>query len=307
MRTVHALECDIRFMSFVNANGVAHMENAFEHAVNLRWGDEILSIVAKSGYRAPHTAIVPACTSFTSVAPFEGKPLRSEDGILILPPVCAIDFSKCVVKTPPNCPIPSRYSRNAAIDDFDSVISILPVRGGCLDGYRRRWLGLPIDFDVVDEAIDRRVSRFTDMVCRGHAEQAAELVIGAGRGLTPSGDDFLCGFISALGQSELERDIFDKLVGSIRKIDLSKKTTPVSRQMLFDCCQGWHPSPHARLIESFSQHGISMRDAIQDLSRIGHTSGLDFAAGAAHAARLLRQGLHRGVDSIDSKTISARV
>lgn len=285
MAVLPALECDERFASFLEAGGAAHIENAFEHAVNLGWNGEIFSIVAKDGYRAPHTATVPPRVSFASVASHVGRPTRTEGTSLVLSPECRIDFSRCARFSCRTAPIPTQTSRDEALIAFDAAIALLPARGGCIDGYRNRALGMRFELDTIDRAVDERVSRFLDNVRLGRSD-APGLIVGAGRGLTPSGDDFLCGFMAMLGASAPERAAHSMLVRSLSELDLLRKTTAVSRQMIIDSCSRRHPSPHLRLIEAFSHHGRGMADALRELYDIGHTSGLDFAAGAASAARL---------------------
>ena len=128
MAVLPALECADRFASFLEAGGAAHIENAFEHAVNLGWNGEIFSIVAKDRYRAPHTATVPPRVSFASVTSHVGRPTRTEGTSLVLSPECRIDFSRCARFSCHAAPVPTQTSRDEAL------IALTPQSRSCPHG-----------------------------------------------------------------------------------------------------------------------------------------------------------------------------
>lgn len=107
-------------------------------------------------------------------------------------------------------------------------------------------------------------------------------LIGIGPGLTPSGDDFLIGFISVLFTIEPNRNI----IRSLREEFLAKisnsvdKTTFLSKEFLLHSIKG-------EFCEVFHNIYISLKNNNKDeiinstvnLLRLGHTSGIDTLSG----------------------------
>jgi hypothetical protein len=109
-------------------------------------------------------------------------------------------------------------------------------------------------------------------------EQAPVDLLGLGPGLTPSGDDLLCGALVALH--------------AIRKVDASRDlaaaigraapsaTSPLSRAFLQAAAEGHGYEALHTMILALLENRIFACD-LKALSRIGHTSGWDALAGAA--------------------------
>jgi hypothetical protein len=102
-------------------------------------------------------------------------------------------------------------------------------------------------------------------------------LLGLGPGLTPSGDDLLCGALVALhaiARVDAARDLYAAIV----------KSTPVSTSLLSwasleAAAGGQGPEPlHAFVLGLLENRGIGRE--LEDLSCVGHTSGWDALAGA---------------------------
>ncbi len=118
----------------------------------------------------------------------------------------------------------------------------------------------------------RRLKKCTNM------ESAVQSLLGLGFGLTPSGDDFILGAISAMQLS-------GRSVSHLR-IPIADYKNAFSRTMLLDGLDGYFPEPLLRLIKVLDTAGDPERE-IADLLRIGHTSGYDMVAGIYYAAAKL--------------------
>jgi hypothetical protein len=124
-----------------------------------------------------------------------------------------------------------------------------------------------------------RAGRFEAM--RG----AAARLVGLGQGLTPAGDDFLCGFLAAgycrraasLAPSRLLRSFAE----AVRQ--LLGQTTDVSASFLRDALRGYVSCPLAALAEACAPGG-DLDGALLRLAAIGHSSGLDAATGFFYGA-----------------------
>lgn len=289
MPTIHAIEYDSHFEAIEGNDARMTVHSVFAHAVNLERDGEILSVVARQSYRAPHTATVPEETDFSQVKLAIGMTVRIIGRKIPLTPNYIIALPPDGSFSPQSAPIPTEATRIEGLKAFDHFIERLPATGGCLDGYRKRFLDAKTKSDDIDMAVSARIDQFLEAIIdHENLEQSIGNVVGAGKGLTPSGDDFLCGFLAMLGTSVKEETLRRNIVETIESLDLARKTTSISRQMLLDACKRHHPSPQNRLIGAFSGEHKHMRIALASMSEVGHTSGFDFAAGVATAARLFR-------------------
>lgn len=120
------------------------------------------------------------------------------------------------------------------------------------------------------------------------AVQQAISLIGLGQGLTPSGDDFLTGFVYALQCIPIDiaqPGIFNRkqFLYRLRRllIDNPRLTNDISRTFLLLSLSG-DVSEGLLLLASAFVGGFSLKKfefALQDLSSFGHSSGLDAACG----------------------------
>jgi hypothetical protein len=112
-------------------------------------------------------------------------------------------------------------------------------------------------------------------------------LLGLGPGLTPSGDDLLCGALVALhaiARVDAARDLYAAIV----------KATPASTSLLSWASlqaaaggQGGEPL-HALVIGLLDNRRIDRE--LEDLSRVGHTSGWDALAGATMVLQAIVRG-----------------
>jgi hypothetical protein len=119
------------------------------------------------------------------------------------------------------------------------------------------------------------------------ARDAATRLVGLGPGLTPAGDDFLCGFVVAAHCRAAARPARGPLLA--RFLDalggLIDRTTDVSAAFLADAIAGRAFRPLAALAEACA--GAPQGDvkgAILRLAAVGHSSGLDAATGFFYGA-----------------------
>ncbi len=118
-------------------------------------------------------------------------------------------------------------------------------------------------------------------------------VIGLGQGLTPSGDDFLCGFIAALACAA---PAHDALLGAMGEA-IGKgifATNDISATQLCCAMGGFFPTPLVDLAGAIG--GDDAAGAMSALERVcayGHSSGADLATGFLYGIGLLmgRPGL----------------
>ena len=121
------------------------------------------------------------------------------------------------------------------------------------------------------------------------ASAAAARLIGLGPGLTPSGDDFLAGFLAgawAAAAGDAARARFVEALGG-EIVRRSVQTNDISRGFLDDAARGWAAEPVIRLIEGvYGGERVSVRAAARGVLGMGSSSGADVMAGVVSAVGL---------------------
>ena len=118
-------------------------------------------------------------------------------------------------------------------------------------------------------------------------------LVGAGPGLTPSGDDVLCGVLLGLrlhprGAASLVDELWHAVAPRLTA------TTSLSASLLREAADGYAVEPVTRLLHRLaspgsaassaaasSREGAAVTQAVQDVLAIGHTSGADLLGGLA--------------------------
>ncbi len=112
-------------------------------------------------------------------------------------------------------------------------------------------------------------AKMADTLCR---------LIGLGIGLTPSGDDFLCGFLAGLRLSLSESDSFRQILEKKICSHLDR-TNEISAAFLHCAVPGQFSSPIHLLINP----DITVEQIYRAFSDIGHSSGVDTLCGISTA------------------------
>lgn len=136
-----------------------------------------------------------------------------------------------------------------------------------------------------DFPLDRAVERVGEIAAacdRGDAQRvmvAAEPLLGLGPGLTPSGDDFVGGVLFARHAVAPPGSAWAQAASTIvaRARD---RTHPISAALLEDLAAGEGHEPLHDLVDALAQGAIEDAwAAVQQLGRLGHSSGWDMLAG----------------------------
>lgn len=120
---------------------------------------------------------------------------------------------------------------------------------------------------------------------------AIESLIGFGYGLTPTGDDILCGLLVGLLFSH-QWDLFGRVSFVLRELLSGKdRTSIISKQFLKYATEGMFIEPIVNLYQHLSLNQ-PINHLLNQIYEMGHTSGSDFLYG-------ITIGLKRGGDVID--------
>jgi hypothetical protein len=144
-----------------------------------------------------------------------------------------------------------------------------------------------IDGSPVERAMARRLSRALPMLAsateRGDVTAfagAAAQLVGLGPGLTPSGDDFIAGYLAALwsraGREAGLRAMLRLLADALAPVFLC--TNAISRQMLGDAAQGHFPERLVAVTVAIAGDE-EVAEATRRALESGHSSGADSLCG----------------------------
>jgi len=145
-----------------------------------------------------------------------------------------------------------------------------------------------------------QVQAFLGWLCG--AGKPDDALIGLGPGLTPAGDDFVGGAMIAL-RAGGEAELADQVAAWALPL-AETRTGRISRAHLACAARGeGHEALHALL--AAPEGSTRFEESLARLARIGHTSGLDAAAGAllALAARRGPSGLGAGFDLAEEQVL----
>lgn len=118
-------------------------------------------------------------------------------------------------------------------------------------------------------------------------------LVGAGPGLTPSGDDVLCGILLGLRLHPRGSDCLRERLWAAVRPRLTT-TTSLSAALLTEAAQGYAVAPVVLLIDALARHDPAPVEAVQAVLAIGHSSGADLLGGLA--------GCLDSLDSLDSRS-----
>lgn len=120
-----------------------------------------------------------------------------------------------------------------------------------------------------------RANRARASLLAGDLDDAAALLVGLGPGLTPAGDDALCGILLVL-RCVLGEGFEPRAMG----IAGGAQTTEPSRAFLAWAARGQALAPaHDLLIAAARGDEVAATTAFETLGRVGETSGSDFVLG----------------------------
>lgn len=124
----------------------------------------------------------------------------------------------------------------------------------------------------------QETSTFLD--ANDHPKAAASLVriVGLGTGLTPCGDDFLCGVLALLQSTSLKESSFTPLLSRLIQKNLAN-TNDISGAFLQSAIRGQYSEPVIRLLSCRDKGMEEIVRAAEEFLSIGHSSGVDTLCG----------------------------
>ena len=151
------------------------------------------------------------------------------------------------------------------------------------------WPSMSEAASPMHAALTRRLDGCLPLLARGTVkrdatsiERALWAMIGLGPGLTPSGDDFIVGYLAALWSQSSRDATLQPLLEDLRAPlrSMTAKTGAISRQFILDASVGQFSEPLVDLVRAIALgNGDHVAIAAARVLRIGHSSGADAVLG----------------------------
>jgi len=251
----------------------AIVQYIFENTFYLNYGNDMV-VVTRKNYPSPISIILSSDRQekpFNKMLRIGGEAYTSKNTIKISNLVINIDNTETY--RPRNLPDPDIESLKVAKKIFHKLLKTVFILYSCTP--TKIPLFKTIEFKkFIDEVVYPFSRRQTDAI---RDPEKYRILLGVGEGFTPSGDDFILGFIVTVNS-------FNKLL-SIRKIRLGEKllldsTAWVSAMYLKYTQLGIYDGRIEDFLSALLEGDEGMAiDTLINIIERGHTSGLDISLG----------------------------
>lgn len=177
------------------------------------------------------------------------------------------------------------------LEVFNKVLLSNHSSGGTYYYYVKRYFSFPPHdkASVVEKELCERILSFLWGIKydQQHVKKYIKALIGFGYGLTPSGDDFLVGFLTALNKAKNKKvqSILSLMTNILKYLKIS--TTDISKTMIYASLEGKsHEKIHDFvncLLSSMDE--AQLKQSILNVFSIGSSSGMDLAIGIIEGIR----------------------
>lgn len=134
---------------------------------------------------------------------------------------------------------------------------------------------------------EKKINEFLNAIDNEAYERAVQKIVqmvGLGKGLTPSGDDFLCGMLAGITYCSNEQKVAE-LLSELKKYtaEAAKETNDISGAFLKCAVDGYHNEAIMKL--PMQDNSTKIADLF---SGIGHSSGADMLCGIYFAVEMIQ-------------------
>ncbi len=251
----------------------AVVRHLFENTFYLDYKDDMV-VVTRKNYPSPITIIISSDRQekpFNKILRIEGEAYISRNTIRINDLI--ININNPEIYKPRNLPDPDMESLKIVKKIFDKSLKAVFILYSCTS--MKIPLFKTLEFrKFIDEVVYPFSRRETDVI---HDSEKYKILLGVGEGFTPSGDDFILGFIVIVNS-------FYKLL-SIRKVRLDEKlllnsTTWVSAMYLKYTQLGMYDAGIENFLSALLEGDENLvKDSLIRIIERGHISGLDISLG----------------------------
>ena len=258
------------------------VHSVFDHAVNLEFGERLISVLAQRRGLVPYGCTVKCECAFPAMGVAQGMGARLENGRIALANGLTIDLKKALAVDLAVDSIAKADTDNASSFALQQVINLLQAEGGT-DGLS--VLVTDAGTNVYADILRPRLPvLFSAVQARDEAAAIAAVtrIAGCGIGLTPSSDDLLTAYfitirlLSRFGRMRDARPLLPSLAEAA-----ARKTNRISGAFLINSGDGLASEDFLSLLKHvfFTADAEAVSDAARRVSQFGSTSGRDMLTG----------------------------
>lgn len=254
------------------------VHSVYDTVMNVRTlQGELFTLSLEKGYYMPGSFQIEEKILFSQFEHLTGKEVFVMKDFLEVKGVFRVELSAAQVRYPSFRMVPPGRNLHGFHKRVKESLRRTGKKGGCLSFYAPS-----ARMDLMEQELSLRIQSLKDA-------PDFERLLGLGRGLTPSGDDFCLGYLcmSRYFRSPATDPHRRALLETLRAGALD--TTDVSREMLLQGVKERYIEPLTDFCESLlsSTSLPNCQESMHKLLNIGSTSGTDMATGAIFALDML--------------------
>lgn len=267
-------------------NIVFSVHSLFKNTVNLNYKDSLITLQHRSLMLTPMSISLDVSqTEFTHMFLENDTKVYIKDNSLYINHT-SFDITNSNL-------VDFKFIVNSNIDPFMYILLykklkhyLLSIngRGELLNAYKVLNKDCTQKLSILSEYFYHKLSHLKKLKLNEYQSEWFDL-IGAGEGLTPSGDDFLCGLlVSTYFMNSNEMIDFRNMLHEnlVHQID---RTTDISRAYLKHACDGRYMEGLIRLYKTCEKKE-DISKILDEISAIGHSSGTDLLVGLVFGLEL---------------------
>lgn len=261
-----------------HTRGTVH--SVYRKTINLSFGDYILALQPQDSPLSPLSLLLPLTES-------EMKKLPLHEGMEVCVKGQTLDlgylfsFGSSPIYDTELCHALEPSARSVLMENIQSVMADISV-GGMTLLFQKRRADLPLIFYAAQKLLEQCRKDYRSRE-KKQAAQGLSRLLGLGIGLTPSGDDFLCGALAGLILTGHEHTAFARELRECIRQNL-EDTVDISAAFLSCALEGQFSTAVIGL-----QTLPTQKELRQAFGEIGHSSGFDTLCGVLYILQLTQQ------------------
>ena len=278
MQTQYIVKSTNYVMDILNSNSPVKIHSIYENTVNLIVNNQILALQT-------HNTVISPISLITDTNSFNinlNSKIYINNSYIFIDNFC-FDYSKTEITD-------SKMHKNTFNISCDMLIQAI---------YKADFSGFNAIFSsktdikenfLIINAAKNKINISTNELLNKNYENAANTLsslIGLGIGLTPSGDDFLCGVLAGCIFDNLEKHSFVKLLKKQIQNNL-QNTNDISRAFLSCSLNDNFSTPVLNL-----PYFKSPDEVYDNFKKIGHSSGIDTLCGIYYSLNTISKILRK--------------
>ena len=278
MQTQYIVKSTNYVMDILNFNSPIKIHSIYENTVNLIVNNQILALQT-------HNTVISPISLITNANSFNinlNSKIYINNNCIFIDNFC-FDYSKTEI-------IDSKMHKNTFNISCDMLIQAI---------YKANFSGFNAIFSsntaikenfLIINAAKNKIDTCTNELINKNYENAANALsnlIGLGIGLTPSGDDFLCGVLAGCIFDSLEKHLFVKLLKKQIQNNL-QNTNDISKAFLSCALNDNFSTPVLNL-----PYFKSSDEIYDNFKKIGHSSGIDTLCGIYYSLNTISKILKK--------------